>query len=302
MKKAPVLILLIGIWLSLATDSVAFESDYISVKAEGDGPDVVLIHGFASSPEVWSELAKELQSGYRLHFVTIAGFAGAPAPQTAPESYLKTLREEIGRYLDEENLKNPTLIGHSMGGLTSLLVAKDKPDTVGKVVVLDSLPFLSLLFNPNATAKLVFPQAKAIENQLRSLNDDQFEKQAKSSISRLTKNDEKKEVLLKWSKESDRQVYAQCFRETMVYDARAELKDVKCPVTVLYAFDPAMRVPEAQLNRLYTAAYANLANASLHSVPESFHFIMWDQPDVLLKIVRETLAPGSVQSSDQTKK
>ena len=46
-----------------------------------------------------------------------------------------------------------------------------------------------------------------------------FEQQAKSSASILTKDDEKKDLLLKWSKESDRKAYAQIFREIMAYDA-----------------------------------------------------------------------------------
>jgi pimeloyl-ACP methyl ester carboxylesterase len=164
---------------------------------------------------------------------------------------------------------------------------------VGKVIVVDALPFFSLIFNPLATTEQVLPQAQALEKQMAGLNDVQFEQQAKSSVSILTKSDEKKVLLLKWSKESDRKTYAKYLREIMAYDARPELKGITCPVTVLYAYDGAMGVPEAQLNLLYTTAYANLKTGSIKSVPGSFHFIMWDQPQRFYAMVKEALASDS---------
>ena len=240
-----------------------------------------------------ASLAKEIGPEFRLHFVAVAGIAGSAAPKVDPQSYLKTLRDEIARYIDEEKLKQPTLIGHSMGGLTSLLVASKEGPKVGQVIVVDALPFFCLIFNPFATTEQILPQAKALEKQIAGLDDQKFEQQVKSSVSILTKSDEKKELLLKWSKESDRKLYAKYLREIMAYDARPELKEITCSVTVLYAYDGAMGVPEAQLKLLYSAAYANLKTVSLKSVPGSFHFIMWDQPKDFYRALNEVLVPVS---------
>ena len=160
---------------------------------------------------------------------------------------------------------------------------------MGNVIVVDALPFFSLIFNPLATTEQVLPQAKAFEKQLTGLDDEQFEQQAKSSVSILTKSDEKKELLLQWSRESDRKVYARYLGEIMTYDARAEIKKVACPVTVLYAYDQAMRIPEAQFKQLYSTAYSNLGNVTTKGILESFHFIMWDQPQRFYSTVREAL-------------
>src|SRR5262245_22106050 len=185
-------ILLVGLRLSSAGRAAAFHSEHISVKAEGRGPDVILIHGFACSSEVWSGLSREVGSGFRLHSVSILGFAGSMPAKSLPESYLKACRDEIVRYMEEENLKRPVLIGHSIGGLISLLISSQESAKVGKVIVVDALPFFSLTFNPQATVAQVLPQARAMEKQLVGLDDKQFEQQAKSSVSILTKSDEKK--------------------------------------------------------------------------------------------------------------
>jgi len=293
MRRNTITTIIFGIGLSIVSQAVAFQSDYISVEEKGNGPNVILIHGFACSPEVWSGLAREIDSKFKLHIVTIAGLAGSPAPKDDTESYLKTLRDEIARYIDTEELKKVTLIGHSMGGLTSLLVASKERSQVEKVIVVDALPFFSLIFNPLASSEQVLPQAKAFEKQLIGLNDEQFELQAKSAVSRLTKSDDKKELLVKWSKESDRKVYARYLREVMAYDARPELKTIMCPVTVLYPYDQAMGIPEVQVKFLYSNAYVNLKTVSIQSVPDSFHFIMWDQPKVFYSMVEGLIISAS---------
>lgn len=289
MKQITITVVLIGIWLSSITLAAEFESEFISVKAQGSGPDVILVHGFASSPLVWSAVAKELDSRFRLHLVHVAGLAGSPAAKNVPGSYLEKIRDEIARYIKAGKLEKPVLIGHSMGGLLSLLVSSKEPSTVGRVIVVDALPFFSLLFNPLATAEQVLPQAKALEKRMLSLDDVQFERQAKSSASILTKDDGKKDLLLKWSKESNRKAYAQIFREVVAYDARPELTDITCPVLVVYAYDKAMNVPESQLAELYANAYANLKGVRIQRVAGSFHFIMWDQPERLQKTLDEVL-------------
>ena len=64
-------------------------------------------------------------------------------------------------------------------------------------------------------------------------------------------------------------------------------------MTVLYAYDGAMGVPEAQLKLLYSTAYANMKTVRIKSIPGSFHFIMWDRPQRFYTMVKEALAPDS---------
>jgi pimeloyl-ACP methyl ester carboxylesterase len=52
-------------------------SDRITVTVRGQGPDVVLIPGLASSSAVWDATAAHLEGRYRLHIVQVAGFAPA---------------------------------------------------------------------------------------------------------------------------------------------------------------------------------------------------------------------------------
>ena len=55
-----------------------FASERIGVTVRGSGPDVVLIPGLTSSPQVWESTIAAVP-GYRYHLVHVSGFAGRPA-------------------------------------------------------------------------------------------------------------------------------------------------------------------------------------------------------------------------------
>lgn len=261
-----------------------FKSDLISVKDRGNGPDVLLIHGFASSGEVWSGIDPQFAAAHRIHVVNIAGFDGRPAPkQQKPESYISAIRDEILRYIQEENLSAPTVVGHSMGGLISLLMGSANSKAVGKIIVVDALPFYGLLFSPFATADQARPFALGYEQQLLHMNEEQFKDQVVKASAILTKSRQNDRRLLQWSLRSDRAAYAQMIREVMTRDARPHLGNVSVPVVVIYAYDKLMPFSQAQLAQLYSDAYKELKGVRFVRIEDSFHFLMWDQPAAFYK-------------------
>lgn len=279
----------VGICVSQLGQAADFQSDFITVRTQGSGPDVVLTHGFASSATVWDSVVNDLKNRYRLHIVSIAGLPDMAAPRQAPKSYLDSVSDDISRYIREQNLQKPALIGHSMGGLLSLLTAAKTPQT-GQVIAVDALPFFSLLFNPLATAEQSLPYALGWEQSTLALNEAQFAQQAGAANAILTQQSSKIPTLVQWAKDSDRKAYAQMMREVMSRDARSELAKVQAPLTVIYAFDEAMQRPVAQLEQLYKTTYTNAQQLTLKRINNSFHFIMWDQPERLNQNLRATLA------------
>lgn len=136
----------------------AFASDRLSVEVVGRGPDVILIPGYASSREVWRAEAERLKATHRLHLVQLAGFAGEPWTQ-GDGPLLEPAVAELARYIREAGLERPAVIGHSMGGLIGLKLAQAHPDLVGRLLSVDSLPFYSAMFGPQATAESAAPFA-----------------------------------------------------------------------------------------------------------------------------------------------
>ena len=132
-------------------------------------PDVLMIPGMSSSRAVWDGEAKRLAPNYRLHLVQVNGFGGAPAGLNANGPILVPIVEELHAYI-VANKMHPVVVGHSMGGLITLMLAARHPDDVKKIVIVDALPFAAVLMDPAATAESMMPQVEAIKQQILSSN------------------------------------------------------------------------------------------------------------------------------------
>jgi len=256
-----------------------------TVTVSGEGPDVILIPGLASAPHVYDAILPQLEKTHRVHRIQIAGFAGLPAGPNAQGDILDGVRDELIAYIGDNGLNKPALIGHSMGGLTALLVASKAPDAVSRVMVIDALPFFSLLINPMATADMVKPFAAQAKAQMMALSDEQFAAAQRQTMAILTKTPDGVEKAVVDSLASDRAVVAETMAEVMVRDARTEIPAITVPVTVLQAWDDTMPAPKPAYLKLWADAYAPLPGVQVKVIENSYHFIMWDQPQTFADAV-----------------
>lgn len=263
--------------------------DRITVTVTGKGPDVVLIPGLASSGAVWDETVKQLAPTHRVHVVQVAGFAGAPVAGNAEGPVVEPVVEAVAAYIKANHLKAPAVIGHSMGGFTGLLLACRHPDDVGRLMIVDSLPFFSVMFSPSATAESMKSQAAAMRDATISMSADAFASQQAMSAPRFVKSPEGQKLMQQWSAASSQSVVARAMYDLLTTDARSELSAVKAPTTLLYPFDPAMGAPTAMIDKTYADAYAGLPGVTLKRIDDSRHFIMLDQPKAFAEAVETFL-------------
>jgi pimeloyl-ACP methyl ester carboxylesterase len=268
-----------GVDASAAADPTRF-----SVSLTGQGPDVVLIPGLATPGEVWDATVKHLAPTHRVHVIGVAGFGTADGkPNQADGDMLPALVAEMVQYVT--GLKRPSLIGHSLGGLIALEVAAASPDAISRVLIVDALPFYSLLGNPGATVEQATQMATMLRNQMLKQTDAQYAAGAPMLAARLAKTASARASVAKWAVASDRTVVAKAMYEDMVTDARPRLPGIKTKTTVLYAYDATMGIPQGAMDSMYSGAYRGLAGVDLKRVDESYHYIMLDQPDVFLREV-----------------
>lgn len=276
-----------------ATSSVESRvaSGRFTVVVSGDGPDVVLIPGLASSASVWAETVRGLAAKHRVHLVQVAGFAGSPTGSNAQGPVFQPLVEALADYIRRAGLRAPAIIGHSMGGEAALLLAARHPEAVGRVLVVDALPFFPLLLNPSATADAMRPQAATMRAALETASPAQFSAMQSAAATRLVKTDAARGDVAAAAATSDKRVVARATEELLTTDLRAELPRIKAPLGVLYAHDPRFGVTEAAVDALYKSAYAEAPAARLERIDDSFHFIMLDQPVAFAETVARFLVP-----------
>jgi pimeloyl-ACP methyl ester carboxylesterase len=112
------------------------DSDVTSLcyECKGSGPDLLLIHGFASSMRVWDPLVAVLQAHYRCWTVDLAGCGGS---RIAPDRAV-TLDEHtamLQTFVQEHGIQPYAIIGHSMGGMLTLKLALATPNLAEKLVL-----------------------------------------------------------------------------------------------------------------------------------------------------------------------
>ncbi|PQZ74759.1 MULTISPECIES: alpha/beta fold hydrolase [unclassified Brevundimonas] len=257
----------------------AFASDRIHVAVEGQGPDVIFIPGLSSSPAVWQGTVDHLNGAYRVHRIHVQGFAGAPAEGNATGPVAAPVAEEIARYIREQGLTKPAVVGHSMGGTMGMMLAARHPDLVGKLMVVDMIPFMGAMFGPpGTTAESVVPVADQVYAAQSASPRDQYLTQAKAAVTGMIKTEAARTGPLADVEASDQQVSASAFRELIVTDLRPELSKITAPVEVLYVKFNDPRMTDAITDAIYQMSFAALPGAKLKRIDDSAHFIMLDQP------------------------
>lgn len=272
-----------------APPAAGFTSDRISVVTRGDGPDVVLIHGLSSSRDIWNATADALDDTYRVHLVQLNGFAGAPVGGAGEGLVSAPAAEEIARYVSESGLERPAVIGHSMGGTIAMMLAARHPEAVGKLMVVDMFPFMGAMFG-GATPEAVRPTADQMRAMMRASPQGVVSERTLAMINSMVRTESARPEVIEHARLSDVGVVANAFHELIVTDLRPELPSITAPVTVLYVIPPQAPIAPEQYEAYMRASYANLPQARLVKIEESYHFIMIDQFGRFMREVNAFLA------------
>lgn len=249
-----------------------------TVEVTGTGPDIILIPGLASHPETFATTVVQLQDRFTLHSVHVAGFAGAPAAGNDGETdVLLPLANEINRYAEGLSDK-PSVIGHSLGGLTALITTVEYPETFDKVMVIDVLPFFSVLIDPETDEDAIAPTAAFLRSTLLSQPYEVYEIRQREALAALTKSDEALEKSLQWSLATDRNVMAEAMHDVLTTDLRDKMSGFAAPLTVLYARDPVIPNMD-RAEQQFLDGYSPVPDVNIVPVDGALHFVMYDQPD-----------------------
>ncbi len=268
----------------------AFSSRRISVTTRGRGADVLLIPGLASTAEVWRGVADRLAGKRRLHLISVRGFGDLPAGANASGAVMATVAAEVRRYIAEQQLDRPAIIGHSMGGQLGLRIAADAGTRIGRVMVVDSSPFFPALISPQATVGDVEPIAQLAYQAIHFLGDEALRAHGRQMGLELGGATDAVFGTLGWQG-GDRRVLAQSLYEVMTVDLRRRLPDITAPVTVVYGWSADGNSPRSRTDSLFRGAYARLRTpAAFVPIEGAEHMVMIDQPTRFMAAVDRFLA------------
>lgn len=263
----------------LVVSILSFAGDYsFSVAKSGKGTQaIIFIPGLASSGDVWKETVAMLEDSYICYILTMPGFAGV-MPEEEPS--FEKWKCRIIQFIEDEKIENPILVGHSMGGGLVLSIASDVPELPKKLIIVDALPCLMALTNPDFKSAPDNDCRDMVE-RITSMDEMKFAQMQRMSVASLTADSSRFEEIVNWGLTSDKKTYAKLYCEFANTDLRERIKSIKVPSLVL--LEPNFKNIESAIRE----QYKGLATMQLKYANKGLHFIMFDDEEWFLNQLSE---------------
>jgi len=103
----------------------------------GAGHPLIILHGLYGSGNNWLSIARKLAGICEVYLLDQRNHGRSPH---SSEHNYKVLMEDLGQFMDEQELSKAMLLGHSMGGKTAMFMATHHPERVSRLIVADMSP------------------------------------------------------------------------------------------------------------------------------------------------------------------
>lgn len=109
----------------------------LNFKTFGEGKPLLILHGLFGSLDNWQTLGKQLAETHKVYLVDLRNHG--KSPHSSEFSY-EEMAKDVAELIQDEQLNKVSIIGHSMGGKTTMTFAVEFPQFVEKLVIVDIAP------------------------------------------------------------------------------------------------------------------------------------------------------------------
>ena len=109
----------------------------LNFKTFGIGKPLLILHGLFGSLDNWQTLGKQLAETHKVYLVDLRNHG--KSPHSSKFSY-EDMAKDVAELIQDEQLDKVSIIGHSMGGKTTMTFAVEFPQFLEKLVIVDIAP------------------------------------------------------------------------------------------------------------------------------------------------------------------
>ncbi|HLJ11537.1 MAG TPA: alpha/beta hydrolase [Planctomycetaceae bacterium] len=253
--------------------------------AAGEGPLVVLLHGFPDFSYTWREQMPALAKSFRVVAIDLRGYNKSDQPEGVDNYAMAKLVGDVAAVIDHFKQEKATIIGHDWGGAIAWAFAMQYPARTERLVVLN-LPHPKALMRELANN----PQQQKNSQYART-----FQQPGAAAAMRP-------EFLVFWIKDAEeRKVYLEALGRSSMdgmlnyykanypkepYKDDQEFPPVKCPVLMIHGLGDQYLLPGA-LNDTWKWVEKDF---TLVTVPKAGHFVHRDAPELVTRTIVQWLA------------
>jgi pimeloyl-ACP methyl ester carboxylesterase len=109
----------------------------LNYKKLGKGESLIILHGLFGSLDNWMTLAKTLAEKFEVFIVDARNHGNSPH---SDEFNYEVMADDLYEFIIQNQIINPIVLGHSMGGKTAMQFAMNYPTKLSKLIVVDIAP------------------------------------------------------------------------------------------------------------------------------------------------------------------
>ncbi len=117
----------------------------LHVLTAGEGPPMVLLHGWPQTSYAWRKVIPALAERFRVVAPDLRGMGDSDKPASGYD--MRTVATDLYELVRALRLERPYLVGHDWGGLVARRFALDRPGQAARLAILDVVPHEQVLTN-----------------------------------------------------------------------------------------------------------------------------------------------------------
>src|ERR1700681_4348287 len=118
------------------TEKIKTDGATIYVRVGGQGPAVVMLHGFGDTGDMWAPLATVLAKDHTVVVPDLRGMGLSSYPDGGYDK--KTQGQDIARVMDKLSIQKAALVTHDIGNMVGYALAAQFPDRITRWAIIDA--------------------------------------------------------------------------------------------------------------------------------------------------------------------
>ena len=123
------------------------ENINIAVCTKGDGPPLLLLHGYPQTGYIWHKIAPQLARDFTVIIADLRGYGDSDKPPTSADHAVyskRAMATDMISVMAALGHQRFFVAGHDRGGRVAHRLARDYPEAVEKLAVLDIAPTITM--------------------------------------------------------------------------------------------------------------------------------------------------------------